>query len=162
MWRVCRLLVVGCGIYACEWAAEVRWPKMSEYTLWSIAAACFIFVGVVELWNKWPVLWKWGQVIMPVPLTPASSEDASTGSRRLDFWGRVDTCFRIAVEIEAGEYDCKKEIFGCARINDLRRELIQGGSSVPPECDQRNIKVWRAYLGGFRQSRPIDYREGWS
>ena len=48
---------------------------MSEAILWTISAGCFLALVLVEVWNQWPVLWKWYQETMPVPVIPSSKAE---------------------------------------------------------------------------------------
>ena len=75
MGKFLRLPLWAACIFAAEQAAEMRWPEVSEAILWTISAGCFLALVLVEVWNQWPVLWKWYQGAMPVPVIPSSKAE---------------------------------------------------------------------------------------
>ena len=84
MGKFCRVVLWAACIFTGERAAEVRWPEVSETTLWSLSAASFLALLFIEMWDKWTVLWGCFQKVMPVPLRSDTPKNDVSGVKTED------------------------------------------------------------------------------
>ena len=180
MWKFGRMVLWGCGIFGVQRGAEIRWPEVSATTWWYFSATAFLVIALVELWNKWPAIWKFYKRIIPISLAANPSKGAKEigakeigakeigakeiGAKEMEaiLWTKIAKTHELVSKVRywgetyktSGHFPPSLDI-GDA-INDLRPYLVAMGTTDVPEkyLDEADLATWHKYLKTLIAQRP--------
>ena len=133
---------------------------MSETTLWVISAASFLTLLFIELWNKWAVLWRCFQRVMPVPLRSDTPKNGLSGAyvalpanekpplRAQVLKLRSDLLAVLASGPAIGNVEQAFILAVVDNMNILRARLEREGHQVLDRCEATptSIQKWHDFL----------------
>ena len=170
MGKFSRVVLWAACVFTAEQAAAVRWPGVSESALWTISGTSFLVLVFIELWNKWAVIWRCFQKVMPVPLQSDIPKNGVSGAyvaqpanekpplRAQVLKLRSDLLAVLASGPAIGNVEQGFILAVVDNTNTLRARLDRHGYRVPDRCKAtpESIEAWHDFLQELLETEDLD------